>query len=1115
MRIILPNRDFLSHEGPRVTFTARHRILTVTFAILGISIFTSVTIDADLLSMMMPGLPNFPFQSFLLSKSIISAPLCHFAQNVSALLAVALSSRDQWPLILGSVPSLLTLKQVLERKDPDLVLAENGHFIEQLTNTIPDIITVYDITENRLIYLNRRASTVLGYSKSDLQKMGETMLERMVHPDDFAQYPNWMAEWMDLEDGEVFQHECRIRHKDGDWRWFNSRDVVFKRDTLGRPTQIMTVAHDVTDRKVVEEALLESQLRNMSILRALPDLMFVQHEDGTYLDFYASKMDELVAPPEVFLGRNMREILPPEILGEVAACFERAKYSGKTETAEYTLEVDDKKRVYECRIVRSGREKILSIVREVTEQRVTATALAESEARFGAQYRGIPIPTYTWQRKDEDFELIDYNDDAICANNGTIVDMLGSSASELFKYSPEVLETFRHCFQEKITIEQEYFGWFLPVGDRKHFDITYVPVPPDMVMVHVQDATARKFASEDMQAKIEELQAAEEEIAEQNRQLRRAREQIEAEKHRYWELFEFAPCGYLTTDQNGVIIEANQTASVLFNERRTMLVGCLITALASKKARKSFRSVLEALLGKETSREFEAALLRDGEEFQAIVKVERDETDGSTYYRWLIQDISDRKNAELALQNNERFSRSIIESSGDCIKILDLAGNLLFLNKKGKELLEMEDDSCLDHPWLQFWDEASRTALEPEVETAKAGGIGRYQGECPTARGTVKWWDVQISPITDAHGNVERLLVISRDITAQKLADERLLRKESFFRSLTENAQDLVTVLRLDGTIVYESPACERILGFRPEERIGHNCLDYIHPEDRPAIEEIFATTASNGGSAGAVQYRYTHKSGDYVYLEVIGRLSTDEDGEPIIIANKRDISERKRREEQYRQLAARLLNLQDEERRRLARELHDDTAQNLALLNINLASIKHLLHPDQEKSLAILNQSSTLLQQCLKDVRTMSYVLHPPSLDDRGLVSALQWLLYGFSERSEIDIDFDHDDDLGRLPSDIELALYRVVQEALSNIHRHSGSNAAHVSLKRAANQIEIVIKDEGHGIPKHIVDAAGGFHSSGVGIPGMRERLRLLGGNLDIHSTSAGVTVKARVPL
>jgi len=84
-----------------------------------------------------------------------------------------------------------------------------------------------------------------------------------------------------------------------------------------------------------------------------------------------------------------------------------------------------------------------------------------------------------------------------------------------------------------------------------------------------------------------------------------------------------------------------------------------------------------------------------------------------------------------------------------------------------------------------------------------------------------------------------------------------------------------------------------------------------------------------------------------------------------------------------------------------------------------------------------------------------------------------------------------------------------------LSNIHRHSGSNAAHVSLKRAANQIEIVIKDEGHGIPKHIVDAAGGFHSSGVGIPGMRERLRLLGGNLDIHSTSAGVTVKARVPL
>src|SRR5206468_1812714 len=139
----------------------------------------------------------------------------------------------------------------------------------------------------------------------------------------------------------------------------------------------------------------------------------------------------------------------------------------------------------------------------------------------------------------------------------------------------------------------------------------------------------------------------------------------------------------------------------------------------------------------------------------------------------------------------------------------------------------------------------------------------------------------------------------------------------------------LVTVVRPDGTILYDSPACERIIGYGFGERIGRNSLEYLHPYDHERIERVFYEIINNVSMNSAVEYRLRHKSGSYVHLEGVGRLTTDESGEPVIVANIRDVTERKVKQEQLEQLSDRLRNLKDEERRRLARELHDDTAQN------------------------------------------------------------------------------------------------------------------------------------------------------------------------------------------
>jgi signal transduction histidine kinase len=208
------------------------------------------------------------------------------------------------------------------------------------------------------------------------------------------------------------------------------------------------------------------------------------------------------------------------------------------------------------------------------------------------------------------------------------------------------------------------------------------------------------------------------------------------------------------------------------------------------------------------------------------------------------------------------------------------------------------------------------------------------------------------------------------------------------------------------------------------------------------------------------------------------------------------------------------LFNLQDEERRRIARELHDSTAQNLFAISVNLARLSQL-RPGEDDAQQLIEECQSLGDQSLQEIRTLSYLLHPPLLDQAGLVSALQWYVEGFTKRSGIYVDL-YAQPIGRLPSEIEMALFRVVQEALTNVRRHSASETANIRLVRKTDAVVLEIKDHGHGlsIAKHDPDS-NGLISIGVGIPGMRQRLRQLGGKLEIASNNRGTTIFATVPL
>ncbi|MGA8489319.1 MAG: CHASE3 domain-containing protein [Terriglobales bacterium] len=214
--------------------------------------------------------------------------------------------------------------------------------------------------------------------------------------------------------------------------------------------------------------------------------------------------------------------------------------------------------------------------------------------------------------------------------------------------------------------------------------------------------------------------------------------------------------------------------------------------------------------------------------------------------------------------------------------------------------------------------------------------------------------------------------------------------------------------------------------------------------------------------------------------------------------------------ERSLRSLTGRLLHVQDEERRRFSRELHDSLGQYLAAVKMNLGMFSNSQPPDR-----LLSDAIHLLDQSIAETRTISHLLHPPLLDEAGFASAAKWYVEGFAQRSGIEVKVDFPDDVGRLPRPIELGLFRVLQESLTNIHRHSGSSKAEVALRLFPRKVILEVKDYGKGIPGGLLD---GFRAHGtnpgVGLAGMRERLHELGGQLEIRNAN-GTLVSVTLPL
>jgi len=400
----------------------------------------------------------------------------------------------------------------------------------------------------------------------------------------------------------------------------------------------------------------------------------------------------------------------------------------------------------------------------------------------------------------------------------------------------------------------------------------------------------------------------------------------------------------------------------------------------------------------------------------------------------------------------------------------------------------------------------------------------------------------------------------STDKIAQSILDElpalRLKADKAIglLAAIIDSSDDAIISKTLQGVITSWNAGAERLFGFTAEEAIGQP-ITMIIPLDRRDEETTILARLGRGERIEHFDTVRLRKDGTKVEISLTISPLIDAAGK-IIGASKiaRDISARKRVErelhesekrfrmladaldtqvqfrtqelqrrnaeilqqsDQLRDLSGRLMATQDEERRRIARDLHDSAGQNLAVLAMTLARIEDEAKRDPERLSQAVKDARDLIEVLSQEIRTTSYLLHPPMLDEFGLSSALALYLEGLQQRSGLSTELNIPADFGRLAPDVELAIFRLVQECLTNIHRHSGSKTAVIRIAREPDKIYAEVQDHGKGMsPERFAEVQSQGAGAGVGIRGMRERVRQAHGELNVNSNALGTTITAIFP-
>ncbi len=642
-----------------------------------------------------------------------------------------------------------------------------------------------------------------------------------------------------------------------------------------------------TERKWAEEKLREAEQKWVSLTENTSDFLTIVDSKGTI-----QYINRAIPPNTVnqLIGKTIYDFATPEyhetLRQAVAKVFqtgEQVSYKNGVKHAVGILWFD-------TTMIPITREegKVLSALlfsRGITEQKHTEEALHVSEEKLKQQYKSIPVPTYTWQRVGGDLELIDYNDAAMVITQASVANYIGKKAKEMYQDRPDIVEELSRCLAEKTLIRRETPYHYMSTGESKHLAVSYVFVPPDLVMVHTEDIT----------------------------ELKRAEQALKESEERYRGLFENSIEAAFTLDLEGNITSANKALGELLGYDSEELVGMNWRKTVPPEGVESISKKYNKLLrtGKPIRSMVYESVRKDGERrlTEGYVNLIRKEN-RPVGFQGTVRDITERKQAEVKLRESEALYSALVNQALDGIVIIQ-DEVFRFVNRAFAEMVGYGEDELLGKPFRSVLPPGDRDLVMERHRRRMAGEDvpSVYETRLVCKDGTVMSVEVSTG-LTHYQGCLANLTYL-HDITERKQAEEALKQSEGNYRALFESAVIGTFVIDAETMkVVMGNQAAAKAFGFNSvEEAIGMNPLDLIPPDDRERVFEIIAKDMFEQDLQQTNEFRVMTKDGREVWISAVG-TRMEHQGKLAGLVSFADITERKQAgeslkesEERYRGL--------------------------------------------------------------------------------------------------------------------------------------------------------------------------------------------------------------------
>jgi PAS domain S-box-containing protein len=978
--------------------------------------------------------------------------------------------------ILGS------MMDITERKKAEGLIIESEERNKALVENAPEALVVFDVDDRKFVSVSETAISLFKMSREELLKIGPVEVSPEYQPDGRLSAESAMEKIAETLAGSKPSFEWTHCDKEGNRI---PCEVWLVRLPSKTRKLIRGSIIDITVRKKAELKLKESEEKYRSVIEQATDFIMITDQQGNFIEANSSFNKTFGYTKEELLQLNINKVIDPGQLKVRPVRFDLL-VKGETVLNERRMltkagtPIDVEANV---KMLPDGR--IMAIARDIRDRKKAEEQLSNERNLLRALIDHLPDYIYV---KDTSFNFL--------INNLAFVKLVGAE-SEAENSNKTSMDLFSEDIG-KINMEE----------DRRIIETGETVIDRDEPIVTNDGKKlwllTTKVPLKDHENKVIGILGISKDITER----KEAERIIKESEEKYRTIIEQAPDGIFISDKNTFFVDVNRSGCSMLGYTKEELLKMRFTELISPDSLKNNPLRMDELNSGQILLSERKVVRKDGSSISVEINAKL-RPDG--FYQSFIRDVTKRNKAEEALKASEERYRTLVEQAVDAIVLNDASGKILDVNTGSVKLLgyTKEELMKMNLPDILTKEEVQTRPVQYDV--LQKGESTVRQRIMKKKDGSVIQTEVRSQQLPDG-----RFLSVIRDLTERIKAQEHIQKEKELSDSIINSLPGLFYLIDESARYIRWNKLKEEISGYTAGEMSRMSSLDLFEGEEKELVRQRIKDGFANGTTD--VEAHLITKKGKKILFYFTG-IAIEYEGKRCLMGTGIDISARKKAEQELeesyeaiRKLTEHLQNIREEERAHIAREIHDELGQQLTILKMDISWITKKIGVQDEPVKARMKELLVMLDETVKSVRRISSELRPSLLDDLGLTAAMEWQLTEFEKRFEIKTNFKSDDTEIKLSESVKTALFRIMQESLTNVARHSKAKKVTVSLNRKKNNsIVLSVVDNGVGFDKQ--NAIG---KKTLGILGMQERTSMIGGTYEISGKPGkGTRVVVTIPL